>query len=850
MFSDDDFDNLSNIGESAKQFDGSTTGKYGRGFCSVYNWTDLPCILSRNNLLILDPHQSWPESSGGNTYDIVESATEPAMQNHLSAFKPFVEGPLKEPFSGTIIRLPLRTAEQAKKSLIVQHETTIDEVSEVLKEFARDFGRSGLLFLKNVEKFCIEMTHEQPISFEVINPEVRERKDKINEAVRRSLQDPNYIYEDSFIVVIRYTHGEESLISTFVVSHTIRNPSSTDLRSWSTKHRMASWVAVAIPLDSNTSVEGRLFSCLPLPVPTIQMAYLHGLFPLSPDRARLHRKGDTSSHHADPGLWNEWLCEGLVPQAWSKLLIFLAERKTPSERFDTWWPIASQDPHDPLYKLLELVFTKIENQAVWPTCKGFIKAHDGYLKGNESLELHKALEAALVPVIYMPSNLRAITHEMFKNHQLSPRSLCQYLVQRQDNAILCSLSETSKLALLEYLIKGQSASYGCLPLFPYEDGEIRAINGCEAFVHRDSLDADLFSCGKSSNIDMQKLSTKARDTLRSCVRASSVHRALQFRSLGDFYCYLWNFVIPGRTENPTLMQSHQATMITKAWSWITLHNIDLLDERIANLPLIPLGKGYHRKIKPNARNWPLAYAPANDLGELVRKISGSAPVLTPGSMDSKARDLLLKAARKSTNLDIYDARRLPEFLTWLNRLKLRENSKETTRKDIIEHIVNQLRLGDWPERDLVSDALRQIPLFRKLIWKNKEPPEWAWSKIGAGTMISVGLKDGLLCIPELVSYQFFDAAEMSGKLLTELGLAKALSTPEVLKLVIEAWNRGEDAQWSNQVKIGTAKLILSNYWYLSGLTEVIGSLPMIPTTSLNMQPSMGGGQVSDDNHVT
>jgi hypothetical protein len=31
-------------------------GKFGLGFCSVYNLTDVPCILSNKTFVVLDPH--------------------------------------------------------------------------------------------------------------------------------------------------------------------------------------------------------------------------------------------------------------------------------------------------------------------------------------------------------------------------------------------------------------------------------------------------------------------------------------------------------------------------------------------------------------------------------------------------------------------------------------------------------------------------------------------------------------------------------------------------------------------------------------------------------------------------
>lgn len=61
-----------------------------------------------------------------------------------------------QPFDGTIVRIPLRTEEQAAKSEIVNRETTTTEIIEVLGKFATEFGDKGLLFLKNVDKLILE----------------------------------------------------------------------------------------------------------------------------------------------------------------------------------------------------------------------------------------------------------------------------------------------------------------------------------------------------------------------------------------------------------------------------------------------------------------------------------------------------------------------------------------------------------------------------------------------------------------------------------------------------------------------------------------------------------------------
>jgi sacsin len=131
-------------------------------------------ILSRNILLILDPHHGWTSrysDPGGPVYDFVENAV--ALNNQLVAFSPILKD-FNRPFEGTVIRIPLRTSEQAKDSKIRQQETTPSEIAKVMQDFANEFRVTGLLFMKNVEEISIVPGEEPPISICIYNEQVTE----------------------------------------------------------------------------------------------------------------------------------------------------------------------------------------------------------------------------------------------------------------------------------------------------------------------------------------------------------------------------------------------------------------------------------------------------------------------------------------------------------------------------------------------------------------------------------------------------------------------------------------------------------------------------------------------------
>lgn len=132
----------------------------------MYNWTDSPSIISEHYLLILDAHHEWSE--GGPIYDFIKDAEDEAIKNQMAAFHAILEDPSRL-FKGTIIRIPLRTREHASESKISNRETTVSEVREVLEKFGAEFGDSGLLFMRNIERVLIDSTSDISISTEIVN---------------------------------------------------------------------------------------------------------------------------------------------------------------------------------------------------------------------------------------------------------------------------------------------------------------------------------------------------------------------------------------------------------------------------------------------------------------------------------------------------------------------------------------------------------------------------------------------------------------------------------------------------------------------------------------------------------
>jgi hypothetical protein len=175
-FSDADFESISHVGRSGKQDDVAKIGKYGLGFNCAYHFTDVVSFVTRDQLVIFDPHgKSLPGGMLGMRCNFIEKRfrdTYPAQaapfvweashDESSSAFSDVLPCcdpvSLREPLDGTLFRLPLRSAKQAEESAIVNHTFSDDELMGMLQDFAKA-ANSMLLFLKSVEEIEIYVRH-------------------------------------------------------------------------------------------------------------------------------------------------------------------------------------------------------------------------------------------------------------------------------------------------------------------------------------------------------------------------------------------------------------------------------------------------------------------------------------------------------------------------------------------------------------------------------------------------------------------------------------------------------------------------------------------------------------------
>lgn len=106
--------------------------------------------------------------SGGPAWDVVKDDCI-EVQNHMKTFGSFNELDLSKGVDQTIIRIPLRTTNQAKVSRIFERVTTTHDIKNALEEFGDEMKEGGLLFLKSICKIIIRIDSNVMAAIEIVD---------------------------------------------------------------------------------------------------------------------------------------------------------------------------------------------------------------------------------------------------------------------------------------------------------------------------------------------------------------------------------------------------------------------------------------------------------------------------------------------------------------------------------------------------------------------------------------------------------------------------------------------------------------------------------------------------------
>lgn len=101
-------------------------------------------------------------------WDVFADRDSAEIQIHINTFGAF-DLDYTRSNDETIIRIPLRTREQAKTSKNFQDEISIKNIEDALEDFGQEIEEGGLLFLKHVRKIVIRVNHDIILLAQVLN---------------------------------------------------------------------------------------------------------------------------------------------------------------------------------------------------------------------------------------------------------------------------------------------------------------------------------------------------------------------------------------------------------------------------------------------------------------------------------------------------------------------------------------------------------------------------------------------------------------------------------------------------------------------------------------------------------
>jgi sacsin len=213
---------------------------------------------------------------GGPLYNFVKNSQEPDMKKQLAAFRSIATN-FDTEFQGTIIRLPLRTEAQAKRSKIVADDmfTPEDEIVEVFHKFSGELAES-LLFLRNLRSITLRIDDEVFAKAEATIPmegENLQAASSVNQGYKEVfVKQSEELCEADFMMDITFFRRPEkpelAVAETkirYAISHRLQKaPVEEGLEKWSRSQKLFPWIAVASPLDVCLPHPHILSSCSPL----------------------------------------------------------------------------------------------------------------------------------------------------------------------------------------------------------------------------------------------------------------------------------------------------------------------------------------------------------------------------------------------------------------------------------------------------------------------------------------------------------------------------------------------------------------------------------------------------------
>lgn len=747
----------------------------------VYHYTDSPSVLSGSTLLILGPRlrgstELGPSYAGQRTYDFVQQSSKVEISNQLSAFGVVLDDPNTK-FMGTIIRLPLRTEEQATRSMDVGDDqfTTEADVLSAFSELRVGLAES-LLFLQNLVSITLRIASEDGVYAEaqmVENQDSADGRGSVAISLREIFADRTRLdFDTTFLVTIHFRgHGQDESTSEWVVFHHARRRLGADdeLANWGETRGLVPWVALAarvrvagVGLEEETEFSGRLFNRLPLPFDTHQPVHVHGMFFITSDCLDIQQvRGQAAQGNNDTNegsRWNSTLFNECLTFAWSRFLLSMAPTRPIIEHGFRYWPRNMARNSFPvdwalfMETFLELVVhTELP---IWPTCQGWLSANNVFLahRGDRRINTRAkdqdldvrdtmdVLEEVGMAITYPPDKIYGDVRKCLETTEkrlLTPVTVAGFLQTAPEK--VAHVNRDIRQRLLEYLLSESShtgfSHLSNIELFPLCDGSFAssgALSQPVLMLPMDDHERDLFDLWPHITVDVRRIGMKTLRRLRTDIEKVERETSLKQWRLEYVYDYCmatyFSEINPYTTcdvaeAGDLYLERKFSENISSLWDWIIsripkdVPDNCLLTE-LSDLWLIPIMGGGYRRVCPTSKDLLLDPSSHEELGSFLKSLCKTKE----NQINQLYRADLVSASTTKFFRDhkiIQACDNLENLMTWLeNQPQFVSLFCFQERKELVRFLdmlsINSVESANSWETPQLLKQLKRLPVFEEI----------------------------------------------------------------------------------------------------------------------------------------
>lgn len=385
-------------------------------------------------------------------------------------------------YEGTVVRLPLRTSEQAARTKIKNTPTTIGDIRSLFVEFIEKELEIVMLFLKHITTIELrEITADGKLN--VLANVAIDSPDLSSRAFTRGAT----VCMETFKSCIRFQTPKRQSSRTWRIYHSIQPRSHTSallkrrlqyevFEDELVQDKLFAHVALAYPLDG-PHVNGKLFTLLPLPIVTGFPLHIHAVLALTPDRQSLRNKQEegfslrSRERYAIPVLlsksyfsfrllveWNQIIFDEYLPSTWIKLFEVLIREDGIASIWSAW-PLLNLTGTSGssywgriLHNILRVSATEVPRPTVFPAGQNFVTLTSGLVaEEKEDHSVIDMLRRTEVTVIVVPESISVVLrelntvtlHEDFTVENVHRKLLvCHQLLSFQSKSVPATLHQT------------------------------------------------------------------------------------------------------------------------------------------------------------------------------------------------------------------------------------------------------------------------------------------------------------------------------------------------------------------------------------------------------------------------